>query len=117
MNKPHKPGIHEACLVTRKLLLAGLDDDKAALLSSALADFDGIDSAALDRRRSRLRVVYDAARIDIDALERLVRECGLSIDDSRWARIKEGWYRFVDENVRDNFRSQPRGCHHPPPGL
>jgi hypothetical protein len=33
-----------------------------------------------------------------------------------WTRFRESWYRFTDENVRDNARREPWSCHRPPPG-
>jgi hypothetical protein len=41
---------------------------------------------------------------------------GGDISHDWWTNFKEGYYQFVDENIRENAKHKPWSCHSSPPG-
>jgi hypothetical protein len=35
----------------------------------------------------------------------------VDIGAGRWNRIKEDYYRFIDQNVKENAKQKPWSCH------
>lgn len=107
----HRPGVHEAYLVKRHLKLEALDATRAAAIAQEIDQLVGVDSVALDGATRRLDVAYDASHLRIEQLEEIVRKHGSDLDHGWWTHFKEGWYRFTDQNVRDNARHEPWSHH------
>lgn len=103
----HRPGVHEAYLVKRHLKLEDLDAAKAAAIAQEIDQLVGVDSVALDKDTRRLDVAYDASHLRIEQVEEIVRRHGTDLDHGWWTQFKEGWYRFTDQNVRDNIQHEP----------
>lgn len=112
----HKPGIHEAFLVKRKLKLAGLDAAQLAELEAKLGEMPGVDRISLQADPMLLRVTYDASMTDMDSLLKLLAEAGVSPHKSWWTQYKLNWDRQIDRNIKDNAKHQPHCCSKPPPG-
>lgn len=107
----HRPGVSQATLVTRKLKVK---PDAAERISAAVTEIDtlaGLDSVSYDPDHQKLRLAYDAKRLCIDDIEEVLSRHGVDIGDGRWNRIKEDYYRFIDQNVKDNARQKPWSCH------
>jgi hypothetical protein len=63
-----------------------------------------------------LHIGYDATHCNLDGIETIIRAHGADISDDFWTKIKEGYYQFVDENIRENAKHKPWSCHRVPPG-
>ncbi|MGM0783748.1 MAG: cation transporter [Pseudomonadota bacterium] len=110
-HRDHRPGVSEASLVTRALKVT---PDAAGHISAAVSEIDalsGLDSVAYDPNHRKLHLAYDAKRLCIDDIEEVLARHGVSIGPGRWNRIKEDYYRFIDQNVKDNAKQKPWSCH------
>lgn len=111
----YRPGVTEANLVTRHLKLSKpLDREN---LNYAMAEIDrltGLDSITFDDKSGKLHFSYDASRLCIDCVEDVLTTRGIQPKQDWWTRFKEGHYRFVDQNVRENARREPWSCHRTP---
>lgn len=108
----HRVGVKEANLVVRHLKLEGLSETNRAPLLQAIDNTFGIDSVSYDEATQTLHLAYDATHCTLDGIEALIRQHQADIAHEWWTRFKEGYYQFVDENVRDNAKRQPWNCHH-----
>lgn len=107
----HRPGVSEASLVTRKLKVM---PGAAGQISAAVSEIDtlsGLDGVSYDPGHRKLHLAYDAKRLGIDDIEAILARHGVDISPGRWNRIKEDYYRFIDQNVKDNARQKPWSCH------
>ncbi|TCK02345.1 heavy-metal-associated domain-containing protein [Marinobacterium mangrovicola] len=111
----HKPGVREAFLVQRHLLLESLDAGKAAAIAEEIEPLRGVDSVRLDPDSQRLDIAYDASVLQLDQIEAIVRSHGSDLDQGWWTRFKEGWYRYTDQNIKDNAKHEPFCCSKVPP--
>ncbi|GAB3390642.1 heavy-metal-associated domain-containing protein [Azotobacter armeniacus] len=107
----HRPGVHEAYLVKRHLKLEALNAVRAAAIAQEIDQLLGVDSVALDKATGRLDVAYDASHMRIEQVEEIVRKHGSDLDHGWWTHFKEGWYRFTDQNLRDNAHHEPWSHH------
>ncbi len=110
-NKEHRLGVSEVTLVVRHLKLEPADINA---VEEAVAEIDkiyGLDSVSFDDKSYVLNVAYDASRICIDCVEKVLEKYQLAVSHDWWTHFKEGYYRFVDENIKDNANSEPWSCH------
>lgn len=115
-NKEHRLGVAEVNLVTRHLKLEPVTE---AALSAAIEEIDklyGLDVISFDEKSQVLNISYDASRTTIDCIEEILIKHELSVSHDWWTHFKEGYYRFVDENIKDNASHEPWSCHKKPPG-
>lgn len=113
--KEHRLGVSEVNLVHRHLKLADVDTSRIALAISEIDEIYGIDDVSFDERSRKLDVAYDASRTCIDCIEDVLAKHRVEISHDWWTRFKEGHYRFVDQNVKDNAEHVPFSCHKVPP--
>lgn len=111
MVKAHRAVVNECCLVIRHLKLDNLDHEKAEAIGQAIDQITGVDMVSLNDDRSILNVAYDAGKVNIEDIEAVVRDHGADIAQGWWTRFKESWYRFSDNNVRENKERTPWSCH------
>jgi hypothetical protein len=109
--KEHRPGVSEVNLVKRHLKL-----EKAPLakIQSAVEEIDklfGMDSIFFDEKSRVLNMAYDATLLCIDGLEEVLKKHDVELDHGWWTHFKEGQYRTVDQNVKDNAKRDPWSCH------
>lgn len=113
--KKHRLGVSEVNLVVHHLKLEPVDQ---ARLQAAISEVDhlyGLDDISFDEKTHVLNLAYDASRICLDGIEELLKNHGVSVSHDWWSHFKEVYYKFVDENVKDNASHQPWSCHNPPP--
>ena len=111
----HRTGVSLANLVVRHLKLEPADDDK---LNAAIQEIDqlyGLDGVSFDYKSQVLNLAYDAARLNIDDIEELLKKYNLQISHHWWTRFKKNHYAFVDQNVKDNAKAEPHCCNKLPP--
>jgi hypothetical protein len=85
------------------------------LAISEIDEIYGIDEVSFDERSQVLDIAYDASRTCIDCIEAILVKNRVEVSHDWWTRFKEGHYRFVDQNVKDNAEHIPFSCHNVPP--
>ena len=115
-NLEHRAGVTEVNLVIRKLQLKGLTEFNREKIISEIDQAVGVDSVNIDIKDGLLHIAYDVTNINLDAIKLLLRKHGAAFSEGWWNHLKEGYYKFVDQNMRDNFKHKPACCSRPPPG-
>ncbi|WP_415224903.1 cation transporter [Psychromonas sp.] len=115
-NIEHRIGVTEVNLVIRKLQLTGLTEFNRAKIISEIDAAFGIDNVTLDIKDGLLQMAYDVTHLNLDAIELIVRKHGADISSSWWNHLKEGYYKFVDQNMLENIKHKPSCCSRPPQG-
>lgn len=114
-HEEHRLGVAEVNLVNRYLALMTPTD--TAKLNAAIAEIDqlyGLDEVAFDKQLARLDFYYDASRLCIDCAEQILTKQGIQPKHDGRIDVKDKYYRFVDQNIKDNPRNEPWSCHHTP---
>lgn len=112
----HRVGVSEANLVVRHLKLVGITEDNIEAIIAGIDGTFGIDAVSFEDAKSTLHIGYDATHCNLDGIETIIRAHGADISDDFWTKMKEGYYQFVDENIRENAKHKPWSCHRVPPG-
>jgi hypothetical protein len=112
----HRVGVSEANLVLRHLKLSNIDDAKISAIIREIDAVFGVDAVSFEREKQTLHIGYDATHCDLDGLENIVKINGAEISHDWWTNFKEGYYQFVDENIRENAKQKPWSCHTSPQG-
>lgn len=115
-NFDHRVGVNEVNLVVRHLKLVGITTHNLKPIIDEIDNTYGIDAVSFEEEKQTLHVGYDATHCELDGIESVIRKHGADISDDFWTKFKEGYYQFVDENVRDNAKHKPWSCHTVPPG-
>lgn len=116
-DREHRFEVSESNLVSRHLKLQPTDK---GIIEAAVADIGqlpGVDSIAYNEKKRMLNFSYDAAMICIDDIEEVLNKHAVEVGHSWWNRFKEGYYRFSDQNVKDNATHDPVCCNQIPPGF
>ena len=114
-NIKHRLGVNEANLVSRHLKLESIDDIR---LNEALLEMNqlyGIDTVFFDQSTHILNLEYDASRLCLDDIEKILHQYNLVIGQGWWNLFKKGYYQFVDQNIKDNATHEPSCCNKVPP--
>ncbi|NQY89587.1 MAG: cation transporter [Colwellia sp.] len=111
----HRVGVKEFNLVTRNLRLSNVNDDNRAALMAEIDHLFGIDEAIFNTKEQSIYLAYDASNLNLDGIEDVIRKHGADIHNDWWTHTKEEYYKFVDQNVKDNATHTPWSCHKSPP--
>ncbi len=101
----------------RRLVKApGLGHEADAIIVEAkIGSLPGVRAVVADVKKHRVMVCYDVARTDyltvIDALER----AGFPPVDNWLSRRKRDWYKFTENNAKENAKAPPPACCNKPP--
>lgn len=109
--KAHKFGVNNNYLVTRHLALTGQLNTQAAAIVGDIEELLGINTVRFDAKAQALKVSYDASKRNISEITAIVVHHDCSLLDSRWQRFKRGWYRYFDQNIKENAAKEPWRCH------
>lgn len=109
----HRVGVKEATLVARHLKLEGINENNKQLIIEEIDQTFGLDSVSFDDKSNTLNLAYDAVRCNLDGIEAIIKQHGADISHDWWTHFKEGYYQFVDQNIKDNAVHQPISCHKP----
>lgn len=107
----HKLGVDPSYLVSRQLLLTGVFPQNGAAIKVSVESLIGVDSVSLDLARGKLDVHYDASKRQLDDIIEIVEHEGSALNESRWQRLKRSWYRYFDQNIKENAAQKPWRCH------
>ena len=111
----HRAGVREINLVNRTLKL---NTESVKKVREAINEIDrlvGLDSVAYDADQSLLSVAYDASKVDLTMIEEKLGKFGVEINSGWWTHLKEEYYKFIDQNIKDNAEHTPWSCHRSPP--
>lgn len=111
----HRPGVREINLVLRHLQLEIADP---AQIAPALAEIDqlfGLDAVSFDAETQVLNLAYDATHLNLDSVEELLSRHNIYVGHGWWTHFKQGYYKYVDQNIKDNASHEPWSCHTKPP--
>ena len=72
-----------------------------------LSAIPGVRKADVDAQKGRVVVQYDTRVADFASVADTLELAGYPRAKGRWSRLREGWFRFVDSNMRENA-SAPR---------
>jgi hypothetical protein len=112
----HRVGVTEANLVLRHLKLTNTNDAKISAIISDIDAVFGVDAVSFEHEKQTLHIGYDATHCELDSIENIVKINGAEISHNWWTNFKEGYYQFVDENMRENSKHKPWSCHTSPQG-
>lgn len=118
----HRAGVSEMNFVIRHLTLEPLNNNNnnnENNMSVLLAEIDqsfGVDNVSFNENSKILTVAYDASHFDVERLEIILEKYSYKIASSWWNHLKESYYKFTDQNIKDNAEHQPSCCHKPPAG-
>lgn len=107
----HKLGVNPNRLVKRNLKLAGPVDENGTQIVAELEAIIGVDAAFINTQRRMLTVHYDASRLQLDEVSAVVIDNACQMSNGRWQRTKRGWYRYFDQNIKENANQEPWKCH------
>lgn len=115
-NFEHRVGVNEDNLVVRTVKLAKITPQNKGDILTKIDEAFGVDAVSFDDNKNELKVAYDATHINLEDIEVIIKGFGGDVADSWWNHIKEDYYKFVDQNVKDNAQHKPWSCHKSPPG-
>lgn len=110
----HNVGVKEANLVTRNLRLSNVNAVNREPLMEGINQLFGIDEASFNTSEKSIYLAYDATNVNLDGIEDVIRKHGADVHDDWWTHTKEEYYKFVDQNVKDNAEHTPWSCHKAP---
>ncbi|MEH6594154.1 MAG: cation transporter [Colwellia polaris] len=111
----HRVGVRENNLVVRNLRLTKVTDENIDGLIAEIDHLFGLDEVSFNRKERTIHLAYDAANLNLDGIENVIRKHGVDIHNDWWTHTKEGYYKYCDQNVKDNFEHEPWSCHKAPP--
>ncbi|MCG2634840.1 MAG: cation transporter [Gammaproteobacteria bacterium] len=112
----HRPDVETATLVVRHLKLEATNQSVLVAAISEIDQIHGMDGISFDEKSEVLNLAYDTSRVSLDSVEAVLSKHGISVSHDWWTHLKEGYYRYVDENLNDNLSHKTLGCHKVPPG-
>jgi hypothetical protein len=75
-----------------------------------LMELAGVHTVSVGQADGLLTVDYDAVLCGIDPIISILTKNGVDLCLGRWDRIKLGYYRFVDQNLKENNKHTPHCC-------
>jgi len=113
-NLQHRPGVNEANLVTRNLRLSNVNVVNRHKLIDEIDQLTGIEGVSYKDEENKIYLAYDASNLCLDDIEDVIRRHGTDIHDGWWTHAKQSFYKFVDQNIKDNAEHTPLCCSKPP---
>jgi hypothetical protein len=110
-DKDHRLGVTEANLVVRHLKLEDVDSASIKIAIQEIDRLYGLDSVSFDKKSNVINFAYDATRVSIEGIEEILDKYEIEISHGWWTHFKESYYRFTDENIKDNANDEPWSCH------
>ncbi|HDY7992851.1 TPA: cation transporter [Vibrio vulnificus] len=107
----HRVGVREQNLVVRNLRLSNVTQINCDALIEEIDRVFGIDEVSYNIKDSEIHLAYDAVNINLDGIEELIKKHGADAHDDWWTKTKDSYYKFVDQNVKDNAKHEPWSCH------
>jgi hypothetical protein len=105
-----RPGVRSSFCVQRRVKLTPLSlillEQQPSVISALGQQAELlIGFNQLELRDYTLWLEYDAGHQQLDTWLALLEQAGVHPDMGRWSRMRLGWYRYQDANIRDNSRN------------
>lgn len=113
----HRLGINPGFLTKHTLSLSDTANSDFNAIMAEIDELPCVDMVRFDKRKRHLKIAYDASNHNIDEMIAIVERHGVAIKDSWWSRIKLGWQRQSDENIKENAHHEAACCSKMPPGF
>lgn len=98
-------------VVRRKLPLMSLQGSECeGRIREAFAEMEGVSRVQLQPEKNQVVVQYDAAQLDVQRVAAVLSGAGCPLANTFRSRLKQAWYGFLDENIRDNAAAPPKPC-------
>ena len=107
----HRVGVKEQNLVVRNLKLSNVTEESCDELVKEIDQLFGIDEVSYNIKEGEIHLAYDAANVSLDGIEEVIRKYGADVHNDWWTHTKESYYKFVDQNIKDNSVHKPWSCH------
>ena len=107
----HRLGVSEVNLVVRHLKLTDPETEKIEGAVNEIDHLFGLDGVSFDAKSEVLNLAYDGARISLEDIESILTKYQIEVSHDWWTQLKESFYKYVDDNVRDNAQRQIWSCH------
>ncbi|TWX54645.1 cation transporter [Colwellia hornerae] len=111
----HRVGVRENNLVVRNLKLSNVTEKNISALIEEIDQMFGLDEVSFNPKDGSIHLAYDAVNLNLDGIEEVIRKHEIDIHDDWWTHTKESYYKFCDQNTKDNFTHEPWSCHKTPP--
>ncbi len=109
------PPIAAAFVVRRRVSVAGLHAAAhGRAIRQRLRALPGVREVHVDVEKGRVQITYDASRVGFAEIEAGLADAGHRRCGGIVSRMKAWWYRYLDENARDNAQSRAACCSNPP---
>ena len=112
----NRVGVRENNLVVRNLRLSKVTDKNIDELIEEIDQMFGLNEVSFNRKEETIHLAYDAVNLDLEGIEDIIRKHGADINDDWWTHTKESYYKYCDQNIKDNAEHEPWSCHKTPPG-
>jgi len=116
-NLEHSVGVNEVNLVERRLKLAQGEQADIMLFLAEINEILGVDKVHYDEYSQQLFIAYDATHCSLVTIEKIMENYDIDWANTWWNRVKQSYYKFVDQNLKDNANHQATCCHQVPPGV
>ena len=98
---PQSSETRKVSLVVRHRRLDDVNGGNRVALLNEIETTYGVDSTSYDESAATLHIAYDALQCSLDGLENIIQSHGADIAHDWQTQFREGYYRFVDSNIRD----------------
>jgi len=115
MINKHRLGVSEINLVTRNLKIKISPSSNIKDAWHEINEIYGLDEISFDESSGVLKLAYDASRVNLDEIEAVLLKYSVDISHDWWTTFKEDYYKFVDQNIKDNAKHDPWSCHQKSP--
>jgi len=104
--------------VKRKISLPSLSHQADGdMVASTVAGLAGVHEVQVDVAGQQLLVLYDVTRVDYQTILDALAQAGYPAKDDWWARVKRGWFQYLDTNGRENANAPEPPCCSNPKGI
>ncbi|MFC1236693.1 cation transporter [Vibrio sp. F74] len=110
-NQKHRVSVNEINLVVRNLRLSQVNAETRRVMLDEIDHLFGLDEVSYNDHEEKICLAYDASRLCLDGIEDIIRKYGAEIHDDWWTHTKESYYKFADQNVKENAKHTPWSCH------
>lgn len=108
--------IHQGYVVKHHLKFDGLNQGNSDEMQIAIEELPGIVSVDFNEEKGIVSLEYDASQLYVDEILVVLRKFGIEPKNSWWNRLKLGFGRQSDQNIKDNAGHHPVCCSKPPTG-
>ena len=77
---------------------------------NVLCEKNGLLEVRLDVQDKVIFVEYDLLEVTFEQIEKWLKDSGITLSKSLFARWKRGWTKFTEQNELDSLSAKPTSC-------